>query len=206
MTQIPKMNPEGFEVAAKVWNDRYVDLSKSVAADHEKHAKQQERLASEIKALRACLQKVRNIALKRLADGCEDVTVEQIERCSRAVLNSEEMMPVSKALYDEWVAADDAALDWADANARWFDISTAPKEEGVSFLVTTQVKNSHRSWTETHVVHLNEDGQIHPECHQGWNLESYSHWRPIPPPPSNPPLPAPLERLGEVLRKVKEML
>ena len=103
----------------------------------------------------------------------------------------------------ELIAAGDAALDWADANARWFDISTAPKEEGVSFLVTTQVKNSHRSWTETHVVHLNEDGQIHPECHQGWNLESYSHWRPLPPPPSNPPLPDPLERLGEVLRKVK---
>ena len=35
MIQIPKMNPEGFEIAAKVWNDRYVELSKIVAADQD---------------------------------------------------------------------------------------------------------------------------------------------------------------------------
>ena len=85
------------------------------------------------------------------------------------------------------ISACDLALDWADANARWFDISTAPMDEGVSFLVTTEVRSHLRSWTETHVVHLNEEGEIHPDCHQGWCLRDYWHWRPLPPPPSNPP-------------------
>ena len=107
------------------------------------------------------------------------------------------------SLSEQLITACDLALDWADANARWFDISTAPRKEGVSFLVTTEVRSHLRRWTETHVVHLNEDGEIHPDCHQGWSLRDYSHWQPLPPPPSNPPLPAPLERLGEVLRKVK---
>lgn len=110
---------------------------------------------------------------------------------------------VRKSDLADLIAACDAALDWADANARWFDISTAPDEEGVSFLVTTEVRSHLRSWIETHVVHLNEDGEIHPDCHQGWSLRDYTHWRPLPPPPSNPPLPAPLEALGAVLRKVK---
>ena len=53
MIQIPKMNPEGFEIAAKVWNDRYVELSKIVAADQEKQAKHVQLLADEIQSLQA---------------------------------------------------------------------------------------------------------------------------------------------------------
>ena len=107
------------------------------------------------------------------------------------------------SLSEQLITACDLALDWADANARWFDISTAPRDEGVSFLVTTEVRSHLRSWTETHVVHLNEEGEIHPDCHQGWCLRDYGHWRPLPPPPSNLPLPEPLEALGAVLRRVK---
>jgi len=97
----------------------------------------------------------------------------------------------------------DAVLDHADAHCRWFDISTAPKDEGVAFLVSTEVRNSNAVWQEVHVVHLDEDGEIHTDCHQGWSLNDYTHWAPLPPPPSNPPLPEVFTQLGQALEKIK---
>ena len=105
------------------------------------------------------------------------------------------------SLYD-LIAACDEALNWADANARWFDISTAPDEIGVEFLASIEIQNSNSVWKETHVLCLDEDG-IDSDHHRGWDLEDYTDWRPLPPPPSNPLLPAPLEALGAVVRRVK---
>lgn len=97
----------------------------------------------------------------------------------------------------------DAACDYADQNCRWFDISTAPKDEGVSFLVSIEIRNPSTIWREVHVVHLNEGGDIHTDCHQGWALNDYTHWAPLPPPPANPPLPAVFADLGAALEKIK---
>jgi hypothetical protein len=101
------------------------------------------------------------------------------------------------------IAAADAACDYADANCRWFDISTAPRDEGLSFLASIEIRNPSTIWREVHVLHLNEDGEIHIDCHQGWSLGDYTHWRPLPPPPSTDPLPAVFVELGQALEKIK---
>jgi len=97
----------------------------------------------------------------------------------------------------------DAACDYADQHCRWFDISTAPDEEGLSFLASIEIRNPSTIWREVHVVHLNEDGEIHTDCHQGWSLGDYTHWAPLPPPPTNPPLPEVFTQLGQALEKIK---
>jgi hypothetical protein len=97
----------------------------------------------------------------------------------------------------------DAVLDHADQHCRWFDISTAPKEIGVEFLASIEIGSSVSTWKETHILCLDEDG-IDSDHHQGWDLDDYTHWRPLPPPPTNPPLPAVLTQLGQALEKIKE--
>lgn len=97
------------------------------------------------------------------------------------------------------IAACDEALNWADANARWFDISTAPigVEGGSRFEVWHKCGFSQEVWsTHGKIWHESDEEDL-------IDLSGLSHWRPLPPPPSNPTLPEPLERLGEVLRKVK---
>lgn len=86
------------------------------------------------------------------------------------------------------IAACDEALNWADANARAFPIETAPTT-GEWFLV----------WD----AGIGEWFVHQPKPFDGSPNKRYTHWRPLPPPPSNPPLPEPLERLGEVLRRMK---
>ena len=94
------------------------------------------------------------------------------------------MLP--KALYDEWIAANDEALNWADANARAFPIETAPRDEWIDVWCSES-----KMW---YPVFMFPSYVIR---------ETATHWRPLPPPPSNPPLPEPLERLGEVVRRIK---
>lgn len=118
--------------------------------------------------------------------------------------------------YADLIAACDAALNWADANARWFDISTAPWKSDVeseydycqpaSDVGVGQVYKV--IWTD-----LPDNDDFCPIClHEHIADVLYqrvdgkfllpTHWRPI----QNPPLgqlPAPLERLGEVLRRIK---
>jgi hypothetical protein len=55
MIEPPKLNPEGHELAAKIWNERYIELSKSAARDYEKHVKHVEQLAAEIQGYHALL-------------------------------------------------------------------------------------------------------------------------------------------------------
>jgi hypothetical protein len=80
----------------------------------------------------------------------------------------------------------DAVLDHADAHCRAFPIATAPRDEW--FLAWDDIEGD---WDE-----ITRDGLIHP-------MRNYTHWRPLPPPPSNPPLPAVFVELGAALEKIK---
>ncbi len=97
----------------------------------------------------------------------------------------------------------DAACDYADSHCRWFDISTAPKEIGVEFLASIEIGSTVSAWKEIHILCLDEEG-IDSDHDQGWCLDDYSYWAPLPPPPSNPPLPAVFVELGQALEKIKE--
>ena len=129
----------------------------------------------------------------------------------------DDAVTIPKALYDEWVAANDAALDWADANARWFDISTAPRDGTLIELLVVDSDFPLDDDDENGTVTLGYWADASERSDEpawdfaGWNHShdcwtagngTPTHWRPI----QNPPLgqlPEPLERLGEVLRKVK---
>ena len=104
---------------------------------------------------------------------------------------------VRKSDLADLIAACDAAIDWADANARWFDISTAPRD-GKGVLTYPHYRVT--SWSDelggfSFWSDYDDDEVL-------YNPQP-THWRPLPPPPSNPPLPAPLEALGAVLRRLK---
>ena len=107
---------------------------------------------------------------------------------------------VRKSDIADLIAACDAALDWADANARWFDISTAPLNGGSSakFQVLYDGGHFEDAWSYAGKIWVaDQDG-----CDCQVSLGDATHWRPI----INPPLgqlPAPLEALGAVLRRVK---
>ena len=68
----------------------------------------------------------------------------------------------------------------------WEPIETAPRD-GTSFLVTTRVFSSHTGkflHHDTHIVWIDTDtGEIDIDADQGWPLEAYEFWMPLPPPP-----------------------
>jgi hypothetical protein len=80
----------------------------------------------------------------------------------------------------------DAVLDHADQHCRAFPIATALRDEW--FLAWDDIEGD---WDQ-----ITRDGLIHP-------MRNYTHWRPLPPPPSNPPLPAVFTELGQALEKIK---
>lgn len=79
----------------------------------------------------------------------------------------------------------------------WKPISTRP-EEG-EFLATLRVyTNSTKAFShwDTHVLLVQEDGEL--AVDQGWALEDYEYWAPI---PDYPPVDdRPLLQMGEELR------
>ena len=102
--------------------------------------------------------------------------------------------------YAALIAACDAALDWADRDLKWSCISTAPLNGGSSEKFQVLYKGGHFEdvWSYAGKIWVaDQDG-----CDCQVSLGDVSHWRPI----QNPPLgqlPEPLERLGEVLRRIK---
>jgi hypothetical protein len=106
------------------------------------------------------------------------------------------------------IAKADAVLDHADAHCRWFDISTAPKDGtiiqlggGKFFCEARDCDISEpvsASWTEDFWLMGGTEG--------GYVCISYNdptHWRPLPPLPTTPPLPSVFTDLGAALEKIK---
>jgi hypothetical protein len=90
----------------------------------------------------------------------------------------------------------DAVLDHADQHCRWFDISTAPDNEDVLLW------REGSDWLEIgYYFHPNRRFE---SKRGGYTLDWPTHWRPLPPPPSNPPLPAVFVELGAALERLKE--
>lgn len=120
---------------------------------------------------------------------------------------------VRKSDLDDLIAACDSVLDWADANARWFDISTAPWLKDVDSEYDYRSPDSGNGIGQVYKTDLFDDdlGEWLPDVHVGdvfyqrnGAVSKPTHWRPIQNPPPGQ-LPAPLERLGEVLRRIKNV-
>jgi hypothetical protein len=99
------------------------------------------------------------------------------------------------------IAAADAACDYADQHCRWFDISTVPMNGGsqAKFWIFYTFGHSEEAWSYANKIWVaDQDG-----CDCQVLLSDLTHWRPLPPPPSNPPLPAVFTELGAALEKIK---
>ena len=86
----------------------------------------------------------------------------------------------------ELIALADAVLDHADAHCRAFPIETC-KTPTYNLIWDCEEEE----WVKGRVYFLARP-------------ERYSHWTPLPPPPSNPPLPAVFTELGAALERLKE--
>jgi len=86
----------------------------------------------------------------------------------------------------------DAACNYADQHCRAFPIATARKKG--PFLVWIDAE---QEW-----VYCSCLSEL--EHFQAFGNNTYKHWAPLPPPPSNPPLPDVFTQLGQALEKIKE--
>lgn len=80
----------------------------------------------------------------------------------------------------------DAACDYADQHCRAFPIATAPRGQAIHIWDTVM-----NGWD---LNILGEHSKMDPD---------WTHWAPLPPPPSNPPLPTVFTDLGAALEKIK---
>jgi hypothetical protein len=93
----------------------------------------------------------------------------------------------------------DAVCDYADANCRWFNIITAPRGQ---WILTYRTGDKRATMAQLGFG----DEWISPSGHTTVTSHTYlppTHWRPLPPPPSTPPLPAVFSDLGAALEKLK---
>ena len=102
----------------------------------------------------------------------------------------------------------DAVLDHADSHCRWFDISTAPKDGTMIQLGGGKFFCEARNCDISEPVSANwtPNYWLMGGTEAGYACISYddpTHWRPLPPPPSNPPLPEVFTELGQALEKIK---
>jgi hypothetical protein len=99
----------------------------------------------------------------------------------------------------ELIAKAAAVLDHADAHCRAFPIATAPAD-GTTIMVWDGSESAPcwetAYYSEARAVFINDGGYE-------LTIEDLTHWRPLPPPPSNPPLPAVFTELGQALEKIK---
>ena len=67
----------------------------------------------------------------------------------------------------------------------WRPIENAPRD-GTEFIATVRVfSNSAFSHHDTHIVAVDDEtGELANHYEQGWRLEDYEFWRPLPAPPT----------------------
>ena len=92
----------------------------------------------------------------------------------------------------------DAACDYADAHCRAFPIATALKDREI------EVFDVMLGWHKTEFQADFERNWPMTGCQECIVYLYPTHWRPLPPPPSNPPLPAVFVELGQALERLKE--
>jgi hypothetical protein len=117
---------------------------------------------------------------------------------------------MSDELIKSLISTADEALNYADAHCRWFDISTAP-EDGTVILVYRPDQGVFCAHYVEEDAHLS-NYMNPPEGDCCWfsvtgddlTNDMPTHWRPLPPPPSSPPLPEVFTQLGQALEKIKE--
>ena len=85
----------------------------------------------------------------------------------------------------------DAVCDYGDSQCRAFPIETAPNEIG--FL----------AWSSIEEEWMQFACRAELQFVRTFGNDGYTHWRPLPPPPSNPPLPAVFSDLGAALERLK---
>ena len=67
----------------------------------------------------------------------------------------------------------------------WEDIATAPVDESILCAVQVAHNKTGASWWEMHVISIDsETGEISSDNDAGWAAGDYTHWRPLPAPPS----------------------
>ena len=67
----------------------------------------------------------------------------------------------------------------------WQPIETAPRD-GTPFIAKAYVSSTKTGakWEENHVIWCHDEtGEIHSDCEQGWQVDDYSLWMPLPAPP-----------------------
>jgi len=86
----------------------------------------------------------------------------------------------------------DAICDYADSHCRAFTIESVPDVGG--FL----------AWSTVELGWIQFDGVTEFEYFKTFGNRHFTHWRPLPPPPTNPPLPSVFMDLGAALERLKE--
>ena len=69
----------------------------------------------------------------------------------------------------------------------WRPIESAPRD-GTTFLAAVEVMSNKTgaAWWELHLVACDDEtGNIHHDYDQGWSLDAYTHWMPLPGPPTD---------------------
>lgn len=65
----------------------------------------------------------------------------------------------------------------------WQPIETAPRD-ATEFLAAISVHHSNgKTWWERHILSVEGD-EVGADYYQGWRIEDYSHWQPLPEPPA----------------------